>query len=95
MENFLYKSCRELLDLSTLQINLDSGQRGGLDLDYTLQDLKQGETCGYGKLLMRGTTSVLKERRFGIIFEVDLAPVDSKLDLFQRIDPYLKMKNSP
>jgi hypothetical protein len=40
MENFLYKSGRELLDLYTLQINLDSGQRSGLDLDYTLQDLK-------------------------------------------------------
>jgi hypothetical protein len=40
LRNFLYKSCRELLDLSTLQINLDSGQQGGLDLDYTLRDLK-------------------------------------------------------
>jgi hypothetical protein len=39
-KNFLYKSCRELLDLSTLQINLDSGQQGGLDLDYILRDLK-------------------------------------------------------
>jgi hypothetical protein len=40
LRNFLHDSCRELLDLSTLQINLDSGQRGGLDLDYTLRDLK-------------------------------------------------------
>jgi hypothetical protein len=40
LRNFLYKSCRELLDLSTIQLNLDSGQQGGLDLDYTLQDLK-------------------------------------------------------
>jgi hypothetical protein len=46
--------------------------------------MKQGETSGIGKLLTRGTTSVLKARRFGIIFNVDLAPVDSKLDLFQR-----------
>jgi hypothetical protein len=40
MEKFLYKSYRELLDLSALQINLEMGQRGGLDLDYTLRDLK-------------------------------------------------------
>jgi hypothetical protein len=39
-KNFLYKSCRELLDLSALQTNLQSGQRGGQDLDYTLRDLK-------------------------------------------------------
>jgi hypothetical protein len=26
---------------------------------------------------------MLKERQFGIIFKVNLAPVDSKLDLFQ------------
>jgi hypothetical protein len=38
--NFLYESCRELLDLSILQINLNLGQRGGLDHDYTLRDLK-------------------------------------------------------
>jgi hypothetical protein len=40
MEKFLYKSYRELLDLSALQINLEMGQRGGLDLDYILRDLK-------------------------------------------------------
>jgi hypothetical protein len=40
LRNFLYESCRELLHLSTLQLNLDSGQQGGLDLDYTLRDLK-------------------------------------------------------
>jgi hypothetical protein len=34
------KVIKKLLDLSTLQINLDSGQQGGLDLDYTLRDLK-------------------------------------------------------
>jgi hypothetical protein len=44
-ENFLYESCRELLDLSTQQINLDSRQRGGLDLDYTLRDLKLPTLC--------------------------------------------------
>jgi hypothetical protein len=40
LRNFLYESCRDLLDISTLQNNLNSGQRGGLDLDYTLRDLK-------------------------------------------------------
>jgi hypothetical protein len=46
--------------------------------------MKQGETCGIGKLLTRGTTSVLKARRFEIIFAFNLALVDSKLDLFKR-----------
>jgi hypothetical protein len=45
LRNFLYETCRELLDLSTLWINLDSGQRGGLDLDYTLWDLKLRTFC--------------------------------------------------
>jgi hypothetical protein len=45
LRNFLYESCRELLDLSTLQLNLDSGQQGGLDLDYTLRDLKLRMLC--------------------------------------------------
>jgi hypothetical protein len=38
---------------------------------------------------------VLKARRFRIIFKVNLAPVDSKLDLFERYRSVLKMKNSP
>jgi hypothetical protein len=40
MEKLFIQRCRELVDLSTLHINLDSGQQGGLDLDYTLRDLK-------------------------------------------------------
>jgi hypothetical protein len=38
-KNFLYKSCRKTLDLSTLQITLKSEKEDEQDLSYTLSDL--------------------------------------------------------
>ena len=38
LKNVLHEICRELLDLSTQQNNLNSKKRGGQDLGYTLQD---------------------------------------------------------
>jgi hypothetical protein len=38
-KNFLYESCRESLDLSTLQNTLKSKKEDGQDLSYTLSDL--------------------------------------------------------